>query len=101
MLEGFASKGASSELLALVATFLTNRTMTVRVGESWSAPRPVHGGVPQGSILGVMLFNVTTETLEEGLDLDTLSGEELEPPSQGETRTGGGHTETSSGLRAS
>ena len=100
-LKAFASKGASTELLALVATFLINRTMLVRVGESWSAPRPVHGGVPQGSILGVMLFNVTTETLEERLDLDTLSGEALEPPTSEEEQTEDDRPNTRSGLRAS
>ena len=50
----------------MLATFLTNRTMTVRVGGSWSRPREVNGGVPQGSILGVFLFNVAVDRLEEG-----------------------------------
>ena len=67
-----ANKGASSEIIALIATFLRNRTMTVKVGESWSTPRPVHGGVPQGSLLGVILFNITTEDLEDGLQVDTV-----------------------------
>ena len=48
--------------------------MTARVGESCSDPLPVFGGILQGSILGVMLFNVTMEDLEEGLDVDTLAG---------------------------
>ena len=39
--------------------------MTVRVGEFWSSPLPVYGGVPQGSILGVFLFNVATDNLED------------------------------------
>ena len=59
-------KGASTALLRLIATFLTNRVMTVKVQRTWSEERPVHGGCPQGSILGVFLFNVTTDDLEDG-----------------------------------
>ena len=64
-LEAFARKGASSETIRLLATFLSNRTMTVRVNNTWSDPLPVYGGVPQGSILGVLLFNVSTDDLED------------------------------------
>ena len=45
---------------------LTNRTMTVKVGNTMSIPRPVHGGCPQGSILGVFPFNATINDLQEG-----------------------------------
>ena len=64
-LEALRKKNASTPILRLIATFLTNRTMTVRVGTCWSDPLPVSGGCPQGSILGVELFNNTTEDLEE------------------------------------
>ena len=64
-LQSFAEHGASNEIIALVATFLTDRRMTVRVGSQWSRPRSVNGGVPQGSILGVLLFNITTDNLED------------------------------------
>jgi len=65
-LEALARLGASSQVLQLVGTFLTNRTMSVKIGESWSNPRPINGGVPQGSLLGVLLFNATTDDLESG-----------------------------------
>ena len=65
-LESLAAKGASSQVIRLIATFLTNRTMQVRVGSEWSDPLPVSGGVPQGSLLGVILFNATTDDLESG-----------------------------------
>ena len=67
-LEAFARKGASTEMIAILATFLSNRTMSVRVNNTWSIPLPVYGGVPQGSILGVLLFNVSTDDLEDGDD---------------------------------
>ena len=64
-LKSFARHGASTELIAIIATFLSNRVMTVRVGNSWSNKRPVNDGIPQGSILGVLLFNMTTDNLED------------------------------------
>ena len=63
-LRALAEKGASSELISIVASFLTSRTMAVRVGQAMSGPRVVLGGVPQGSILGVFLFNATIDCFE-------------------------------------
>lgn len=37
-LKSFAAKGPSSQMVALLATFLTGRSMKVRVGSSWSSP---------------------------------------------------------------
>ena len=65
-LKALASKGASSELIRIVSSFLTSRTMAVKVGSVMSRPRIVLGGVPQGSILGVFLFNVTIDAFEAG-----------------------------------
>ena len=42
-LQALAAKDVSSQVLALVATFLTNQTMTLRVGEDWSTPREITG----------------------------------------------------------
>ena len=64
-LEALRKKGASTPTIRLIASFLTNRAMTVRVGEHWSNPLPVQGGCPQGSVLGVSLFNSTTDALED------------------------------------
>ena len=64
-LRAFTRKGASTPLLDILATFLSNRTMTVKVGQEKPDPRPVFGGVPQGSILGFFLFNVSTDDVED------------------------------------
>ena len=62
--------GASTQVISLIACFLTGRTMSIKVGSSWSVPRPVNGGDPQGSILGVLLFNITTDELEDTQQLE-------------------------------
>lgn len=64
-LDAFRKKGCSTPVIRLIATFLSNRTVSVRVGQCWSEPLPVNGGCPQGSILGVRLFNTTTDDLED------------------------------------
>ena len=65
-LNALKRKGASPSTVHLILTILKNRTMTVKVGETQSDPREVWGGCPQGSILGVFLFNATIDDLEEG-----------------------------------
>ena len=64
-LEAFRRKGSSSPIIRIISSFLTNRTMSVRVGQTWSSPRSVSGGCPQGSILGILLFNMVTDDLED------------------------------------
>ena len=64
-LNALARNGASSPVLQIVASFLTDRKMLVKVGQVLSKPRRVCGGCPQGSILGVFLFNATIDDLEE------------------------------------
>ena len=42
--------------IKLISNYLTNRTQTVKVNNSLAAPLPVKAGVPQGSVLGPLLF---------------------------------------------
>ena len=64
-LEAITDLGADEVAVDWVASFLYGRTMSVRVGSSYSTPRPVHGGSPQGSILGIFLFCATTNVFAE------------------------------------
>ena len=49
----------------MVRAFLTQRTMSVKINNTKSAPLPVQGGSPQGSILANYLFCLTTELFSE------------------------------------
>ena len=50
------SKGISGTLLCWITNFLENRSQTVLVNHFSSGPKSVSSGVPQGSVLGPLLF---------------------------------------------
>ena len=63
-IECLIAKGADRNLIRIIASFLTSRVMRVKVGSNLSEPRAVMGGVPQGSLLGVFLFNLSIDDFE-------------------------------------
>ena len=63
-LTALKAKGVGQELINIIASFLSGRQMSVKVGNCRSELRPVQGGVPQGSRLGVFLFNCTIDNFE-------------------------------------
>ena len=77
-LKQLSNLGASSTTIRLVRTFLTWRSMRVKIGTHLSDPKQLNGGSPQGSILGSYLYCATTQHM----------GAELPPPPLGSPAQG-------------
>ena len=67
-LEALRNLGASTNSLAMVASFLTGRTMRFKVNGKLSTSRRVLGGSPQGTKIGNFLFIVTINEIEKKTD---------------------------------
>ena len=62
-LRQLAKLGATPGSLSLVRAFLEDRKMTIRLGKNKATPVPIRRGSPQGSVLGCLLYCVTTQSL--------------------------------------
>ena len=64
--------GFSGNLLNFIKSFLRNRKIISKVGNSYSLPRNIDLGIPQGSIISPILFNLLIH------DLPTVIGKNAE-----------------------
>lgn len=55
--------GISHDLVSIIKNYLSNRTFTVKIEEEESTSRPINARVPQGSVLGPLLFNIYTSDI--------------------------------------
>ena len=62
--------GFEMKALKLIYSYLINRTQTVKVKGEYSARRQVKAGVPQGSLLGVLLINVYLNDMFDSVQAD-------------------------------
>ena len=64
-LRALASRGASTQTLAIVASFLSDRSMRIKLGDNLSTRRRTPGGAPQGTKAGNFLFCAAVDGIEK------------------------------------
>ncbi|XP_064469904.1 uncharacterized protein LOC135384641 [Ornithodoros turicata] len=71
VMDSLVDPGIGGKAAAFIHALLSNRSFRVRLGSTLSSPRPQNLGLPQGSILSPLLFNLVMAGLPKALPATT------------------------------
>ena len=63
--------GFPAKIVKLVHSYITNRTFKVKIGNTTSLHKEIMAGVPQGSVLGPILYSIYISDIPVSNDVMT------------------------------